>query len=318
LSGGTCLLFSGQSIQEAGFCRELWRIPAARRALDRLSPVLGEDLEWLTTESDEETLAQAGNAQRAIHAHHLGHLAALQERRPGLAGSVSGAAGHSVGVVAALVAAGSLSVEDSGRFVRERARAFADVCASLPEPSGLAAVTTESLADLEDELPAFPGLSIALENAPGKATVGGPIASLEELARVARREDWPVRVTLLKVAGPYHTPAFAPCGPRLSALLERLAVEPPSVPVFSGTTGRAETDPDAIRRFLSEQPFRKENHLAAIRVAWAAGCRRFVEASARPQPVTWVRDQLDDPEGLETFALSTEDLVTGDLPSWPT
>jgi [acyl-carrier-protein] S-malonyltransferase len=211
------------------------------------------------------------------------------------------------------VAAGSISVEDSGRFVRERARAFADVCAALPEPSGLAAVATESLADLEEELPAFRGLSIALENAPGKATVGGPIESLEELARVARREDWPVRVTLLKVAGPYHTPAFAPCGPRLAKLLAEIEVRPPKAPVFSGTTGRAETDPGSIRRFLAEQPYTKENHLAAIRAAWAAGCRRFLEAAAKPQPVTWVRDQLGDPESLEVVAIRTEDLEEVEL-----
>jgi [acyl-carrier-protein] S-malonyltransferase len=312
LSGGVCLLFSGQSIQETGFCRELWRIPAAKRTLERLSPALGEDLEWLTTEADEETLAQARNAQRAIHAHHLGHLAALQDLRPGL--ELCGAAGHSVGVVAALVAAGSMSIEDSGRFVRERARAFADVCASLPEPSGLAAVATESLADLEEELSAFPGLSIALVNSPGKATVGGPIASLEELSRVARREDWPVRVALLKVAGPYHTPAFAPCGPRLSALLSQITVARPRIPVFSGTTAKAEKEPDAIRSFLAQQPFRKENHLAAIRAAWDSGCRRFLEAAAKPQPVTWVRDQLGAPEGLETHAVTTEALTSGDLP----
>jgi [acyl-carrier-protein] S-malonyltransferase len=312
VNGGYCLLFSGQSIQQTGFCRELWQIPAARGVLERLLPVLGEDLEALTTTAGEDTLGAAGNAQRAIHAHHLGHLAALRALRPDL--SLSGAAGHSVGVVAALVAAGAMSVEDSGRFVAERARAFADVCASLPEPSGLAAVTTESVEDLEEELPAFRGLTIALENAPGKATVGGPIASLEELARVARREDWPVRVTPLKVAGPYHTDAFQPCGPRLARALETIRIDRPAIPVFSGTTGAAETDPERIRTFLAEQPFRRERHLAAIQAAWASGCRRFLEAAAKPQPVTWVRDQLAGPEGLETRAVTTEDLLGGELP----
>jgi [acyl-carrier-protein] S-malonyltransferase len=311
LTGVYCLLFSGQSVQREGMCRGLWSQPAAREILRRLTPRLGQDLEDLTTTADAETLALTGNAQRAIHAHHLGHWFAFGAHHPGV--ELDGAIGHSVGVVAALVAAEALSVEDSGAFVAERARAFSEVCASLPEEQGLAAVTTEDLEDVIAQLPRFPGVTLALSNAVGKGTIGGRLADLEAFARACRREGWPVRVTPLSVEGPYHTGAFAPCGPRLERFLAEIPIRPPRVPVFMGSSGRAETDPARIRELLARQPFTCERHLDAVRAAYARGCRRFLEVAQSPQPITWIGDQLVDEQGgllpgVTTTAVTTENL----------
>ncbi len=214
-------------------CVELWRYPAARSALERLSAVMGDDLEAITTRMPAEELLLTFHAQRAIHAHHVGHWLAFRAAHP--EAELAGAIGHSVGVVAALVAAEALSVEDSGFFVLERARAFADVCAKLPEPS-------------------------------------------------------------------------------LAAVLDRLTLRAPRVPVFMGTSGRSETDPDRIRRLLAEQPSTRERHLDAVRASYAAGCRVYLEVAARPQPIHWLSDQLVDEagaalSGVTTLALTTEDLV---------
>ena len=293
-------------------CVELWRYPAARSALERLSAVMGDDLEAITTRMPAEELLLTFHAQRAIHAHHVGHWLAFRAAHP--EAELAGAIGHSVGVVAALVAAEALSVEDSGFFVLERARAFADVCAKLPEPSGLAALATENLEDALDELAAFPRLSLALSNSVGKGVVGGPISELAAFAAKARAEGWPLRVQLLRVQGPYHTAAFAACREPLAAVLDRLTLRAPRVPVFMGTSGRSETDPDRIRRLLAEQPSTRERHLDAVRASYAAGCRVYLEVAARPQPIHWLSDQLVDEagaalSGVTTLALTTEDLA---------
>ena len=292
-------------------CRELWRHKAAREALERLTPVLGEDLEFVTTRMPSEELALTFHAQRAIHAHHVGHWLALKAAHPGL--ELSGAIGHSVGIASALVAAGALSVEDSGVFVAARARAFADVCAALPEPSGLAALSAENLDDALSEIAAFPRLTLALRNSVGKGAVGGPIADLEAFSARARHEGWPLRVQLLPVQGPYHTAAFEPCRQRLRVVLDRIALRAPDVPVFMGTSGRAETDPGRIRELLAAQPSACERHLDAVRASYAAGCRRYIEAAEKPQPIHWLSDQLVDEEGalmpgLEAVAVTTDEL----------
>lgn len=291
MSQKVCALFAGQSVQETGMGLELLKNPAAKAVIDRLKPSLGADLETLLTTMPEAELALTFNAQRAIHASHVAHWLAYRAARPGL--TLDGAIGHSMGVVAALVAADALTVEDSGVFIAARARAFSDCCKAFAEPMGLAAVSTDDFNDVVESAGEVDGVSVALWNTAGRGTLGGTLAALEAYSAKARAEDWPVKVKILKVEGPYHTAAFAPAKAALAATLEKITVKAPSVPVFMGTSGKAETDPARIKELLAEQTVACERHLDAVRAAHAAGCRTFVEVSFKPQPVTWLSDQLE-------------------------
>ena len=312
MSQKVCALFAGQSVQEAGMGVELLKKPAARAVVERLKPSLGADLEALLTTTPDETLALTFNAQRAIHASHLAHWIAYAAVNPGL--ELDGAIGHSMGVVAALVAAGALSVEDSGVFIAARAKAFSDCCKTFPEPMGLAAVSTDDFNDVVDSASEVPGVSVALWNTAGRGTLGGTMAALEAYAAKARAEDWPVKVKVLKVEGPYHTAAFAAAQAPMKAALDKIAVKAPKVPVFMGTSGKAETDPARIRELLLEQTVACERHLDAVRSAYAAGCRRFVEVSFKPQPVTWLGEQLLDAEGGKLPGFEAAPVLTAQLP----
>lgn len=312
MSRKVCALFAGQSVQEAGMGVELLKIPAARAVVERLKPSLGSDLEALLTSTPDPELALTFNAQRAIHASHVAHWLAWTAKNPDAV--LDGAIGHSMGVVAALVAAGALTVEDSGTFIAARARAFSDCCKGFPEPMGLAAASADDFNDIAESVSEVPGVSVALWNTAGRGTLGGTMAALEAYAQKARDEDWPVKVKILKVEGPYHTAAFAPAKAPLQKALETIEVRAPKVPVFMGTSGKAETDPARIRDLLAEQTVACERHLDAVRAAYAAGCRTFVEASFKPQPVTWLGEQLlgADGERLKDFtalAVTTAELA---------
>ncbi len=308
---GICLLFAGQSVQETGMCAELWKRKAAREVLERLAPCLGEDLEYLTTRMPEEELALTFNSQRAIHAHHLGHWFAYKAAHPDVV--LDGAIGHSMGIVAALVAAEAISVEDSGAFIRARAQAFSEVCKGFEAPMGLAAVSCEELAELFRELDGFPGVSLALHNTSRKAVLGGSLSDLEALARHAQSEGWPVRIRVLKVEGPYHTKAFSPCKEGLRKALSCVTISPPKVPVFMGTSGGREDDAERIRELLVEQADSSERHLEAVRSAYEHGCRRFLEVAYKPQPVTWISDQLLDEEGKPLPGVSVQAVRTEEI-----
>jgi [acyl-carrier-protein] S-malonyltransferase len=290
-----CAMFAGQSVQESGMGRALWKLPASREVLERLRPLLGEDLEAVMTTMPDPELALTFNAQRAIHACHVAGWAAYAAlKKPG---ELGGAIGHSMGVVAALVAAGAMSVEDSGAFIRARAQAFSDVCKTFQEPMGLAAVSTDSFVDVVEEVENVPGVSVALHNTIGRGTLGGASAALEAFARKAQDEDWPVKIKVLKVEGPYHTKAFTPCREALSRAAAKLKLTAPKCPVYMGTSGKAERDPERIRELLAAQADSPELHLSAVQAAYDAGCRRFVEVAYRPQPVTWLSDQLRAEDG---------------------
>ncbi len=301
-----CALFAGQSVQETGMGIELLRIPAARAIIERLKPSLGADLETLLTTMPEEPLALTFNAQRAIHASHVAHWLAYKAAHPTL--KLDGAIGHSMGVVAALVAAGALTVEDSGRFIASRARAFSDCCKDFTEPMGLAAVSSDDFGEVVESINEVRGISVALWNTAGRGTLGGTMAALQAYAAKARAEDWPVKVTLLKVEGPYHTAAFAPAQATLAAALQTIEVKAPSVPVFMGTSGKVETDPVRIKELLVVQTVACERHLDAVRAASTAGCRKFIEVSFKPQPVTWLSDQLEA-GSYTSVAVATADIA---------
>jgi len=306
-----CVMFAGQSVQAQGMCRELWNIPAARKILERLKPSLGDDLEHITTEMPGAQLALTCNSQRAIHAHHLGNWFAYQAKHPET--ELCGAIGHSMGVVAALVAAGAMSVEDSGAFIRARARAFRAVCQTFSEPQGMAAVIAKNLRGYKDKIEAWPGLSLALHNTQSKGTIGGMLSDILNFAAHAKKEGWPMKVMVLKVEGPYHTAAFAPCRPALKAALEKIAVQPPQVPVFMGTSGQAESSPARIKELLVEQADHMERHCDAVWAAYEHGCRDFLEVAYKPQPVTWLADQLVDQDGKPLPGLSGAGVKTEEL-----
>ena len=290
---------------------ELLKIPAARAAIERLKPSLGSDLEALLTTTPDEELARTADSQRAIHASHVAHWLAYKAAQPGV--ELDGAI-HSMGVVAALVAAEALGLEDSGRFIAARARAFADCCRDFSEPMGLAAVSAEDFNDVVESAGEVPGVSVALWNTVGRGTLGGTMAALEAYARKASAEDWPVKIKLLKVEGPYHTAAFEPAKAALRRALEAIEVRTPRAPVFMGTSGQAETDPARIKELLVEQATACERHLQAVRAAHAAGCRDFLEVSFKPQPVTWLGEQLVDADGAKLPGVAAHAVTTADIP----
>lgn len=310
MSEKVCALFAGQSVQETGMGVELLRRPAGRAAVERLKPSLGADLETLLTTTPEPELALTYNAQRAIHASHCAHWLAWRAANPGAV--LDGAVGHSMGVVAALVAAEALTLEDSGTFIAARAKAFSDCCKAFPEPMGLAAASSDDFNDVAESVSEVPGVSVALWNTIGRGTLGGTMAALNAYAAKAVAEDWPVKVKVLKVEGPYHTEAFAPARAALEKVLASIPLKAPRVPVFMGTSGKAETDPARIKSLLAEQTVACERHLDAVRAAYAAGCRTFVEVSFKPQPVTWLGEQLVGEDGarlpFEGRAVTTDQL----------
>ena len=306
-----CVMFAGQSVQERGMGKDILKIPAAKEILSRLKPFLGDDLEYLLTEMPDSELALTFNAQRAIHAHHLANYFAYKAAHPQL--SLNGAIGHSMGIVAALVAAESISVEDSGKFISARAKAFSEVCKTFTAPMGLASVSADDFKDVVDEVTHFAPISVALYNTKRRGVLGGTIAELENFAQKARAEDWPVRIKILKVEGPYHTKAFTPCCAELDRALSAIEIKPPKIPVFMGTSGQAEKDPERIRRLLSSQADSSELYLQAVESAYTAGCRDFIEIAYKPQPVTWISEQLISEDGALFEGVTASGIKTDDI-----
>jgi len=153
-------------------------------------------------------------------------------------------AGHSLGELTALVAAGALEPACGLRLAVHRGELMA--CASGARDEGMLAIlgaSDEQVMRLAREH----GVALANENAPGQVVLAGPTDLLRAASCDARGQG--VRAILLDVADAFHSPAMSAAVEPFRAALEAVEFDPPSVPVISGSTGRPFAD---VRAELAE------------------------------------------------------------------
>ena len=177
------------------------------------------------------------------------------------------AAGHSLGELAALAAAGVLTVEDALELVvlRGRLMAEADDTGSM---LALVGATTEQAA----EIAAHAGVTVANDNAPGQVVLSGPREALARAEEDAR--DHGRRVLPLNVAGAFHSPLMEPAVEPFRAALDETRIGEPRFPVVSCATSRPFTDVRAELAAALTSPVRWRETMLALH---EAGIRRYVE-----------------------------------------
>ncbi|WP_036518850.1 ACP S-malonyltransferase [Nocardioides sp. J54] len=214
----------GQGAQTPGFLSPWLEDPACAARLGWLSAVAGLDLAHHGTEADEDTIRDTKVAQPLLVASAL--LAAGR-----LGAAPAAVAGHSVGEIAAAVAAGVLSDEQAMVLVRERGRAMADAAAVTP--TGMTAVLggdrDEVLAAIEEH-----GLTPANDNGPGQVVAAGTLEQLEAFAAAAPKG---ARPRPLSVAGAFHSPHMAPAVDHVTALAAAVTVADARVPFITNSDG---------------------------------------------------------------------------------
>ena len=178
------------------------------------------------------------------------------------------AAGHSLGELGALAAAGVVSVEDALRLVvlRGRLMAEADDAGSMLALLGGTPDDARAIADAA-------GVTVANDNAPGQVVLSGDRDKLAEAEEAAR--EYGVRAMPLDVAGAFHSPAMEPAVAPFRAALDEVELGTPRFPVYSCSTAAPFTDVRAeLTSALTRPVLWRETFQAMI----AAGAEDFVEA----------------------------------------
>lgn len=287
-------LYAGNGAQWVGMGEALYAdTPVYATAFDRASEALaavgGVDPRRLRDDPAlEMRLAQSDAAQAFLFALQVGLTEALAAAglRP------AAVLGHSVGEVAAVWAAGALSLEDAARVVATRARAVAP----LHGTGGMAALLAS--ADEAEALIAQADLGgdvvVAAINSPRSVTVSGSTPGISAFAKEARRARLACRQ--LPVAYPYHGPAMETIREALIEGTAEIAPLPATLPLFSSVTGKrldgehasgpAPVDPMHWWR-NARQPVR---FLAGAQALVAAGAGSFVEIGPRPVLAGYLRE----------------------------
>jgi [acyl-carrier-protein] S-malonyltransferase len=180
-------------------------------------------------------------------------------------------AGHSLGELAALVAAGALSERDGLRLVVVRG-ALMQRAGEIDGDGGMLALIGAGAADHAHELAAALGLAVANDNSPQQVVLSGPRAALP--AAAARARELGLRPLKLPVSGAFHSPMMASAREQFEQALADTRFEQPSATVLSAVTARPFDD---VRVRLAEalvSPVRWRETLLALH---ARGVRRLIE-----------------------------------------
>ena len=279
------ILFPGQGSQ----------VPGMREQVERLRPDL---LEAASRELGEDPFERADEgthwAQPAIFCAALAGWSRLAtDVRPDVL------AGHSLGEIPALVAAGALTDADGLRLVAARGRLMHEAATAGP-PAGMLAVLGDR-GSFVPELARRHGLTVANDNAPGQLVLSGERSALEHAT--AELEGERLRTRLLKVNGGFHSPAMEPAAGPFRAALDAVDFGEPALPVFSCVTAEPFRDVrDELARALTS-PVRWREVLLALR---ARGVSRCIETGPGRVLTGLVRRTL---EGVEAEALKPAEVV---------
>jgi [acyl-carrier-protein] S-malonyltransferase len=251
---------------------EPWVSHAASKAvLEEASTAMGRDL--VVVCADERTLGTTEVLQPALLA--LGVAAYRVLEAEGC--TFAGAAGHSLGEFAALVAAGVLDLSSAVGIVAVRGREMQAAGETRPGAmTALLGTGQEEAARLCDEARDGDVLLVANENSPQQVVISGSVPAIERAEALAAPRR--IRAVRLKVAGAFHSPLMEPALAPLSAAIDAAPFAAPRFPVAANVTGELIQDAEELRALLKRHvvsPVRWERCARALR---SLGVEVFVEA----------------------------------------
>src|SRR5215212_9956945 len=181
-------------------------------------------------------------------------------------------AGHSLGEITALVAAGALAADDGLRLVAARGRFMQDAAEETGDGGMTAVRAREGNRETIAEVAAASDVAIANDNAPDQLVLSGAVTALDRAE--ADLKERGVRGKRLPVAGAFHSPLMEPAVEPFRAVVESVEFGEPRVPVMSCVTAQPfENISRELVRALTE-PVRWLDVLRALDVR---GVTEFVE-----------------------------------------
>jgi [acyl-carrier-protein] S-malonyltransferase len=294
-------LFPGQGSQTVGMGADVFETSAAARAVfEQVDAALDFRLSQLCFYGPEETLRETLHAQAAIVTVSLALLAALQEEIAArLASGVTASwnepfrpaftAGHSVGEYAALVASGSLTLEDAARLVRTRGQLMQREATACP--GSMAAIiamdegalrevcqeaTVRASSGRTGEHPGVGQVAIANYNAPGQIVISGERQALE-LAMELAKERGAKKVMPLAVSGAFHSPVMQPATAGLAQAIEQTPVRDAQIPLLGNIAAVPLSSTQEIRAELAQQIAAPVQWIRSIEYLVSAGITTVVE-----------------------------------------
>jgi len=277
----TAFLFPGQGSQAPGMGRDLSeKYSIARETFDEADEILGFSLSGLMWSDEADQLNDTVNTQPALFVHSIAALRVFAEYAPDF--RPAAVAGHSLGELSALTAAGALSFARGLRLVRRRGELMKR--AGEIAPGGMAAILGLDIPTLEkvcaeasrvDEI-----VEVANDNCPGQVVISGARPALERALDLAK-ESGARRAMPLAVSIAAHSPLMAVVQTEFTEALANAFLTEASQPVVGNVTALPLSIVDEIHADLHAQLTSRVRWTESIQYMISQGVNTFVELGSR-------------------------------------
>ena len=267
-------VFPGQGSQFVGMGKDLYdNNEKAKELFEKANEILGFRITDIMFEGTDEELTQTKVTQPAVFLHSvISALCLGDEFAPTMV------AGHSLGELSALVAAGALSFEDGVKLVSARAIAMQKACEAAPGTmAAVIGLPDEKIEEICAEVSTDGNIVVAANyNCPGQLVISGNVdainAACEKLKAAGANRALP-----LKVGGAFHSPLMQPAKEELEKAIKATTFSEPKCPVYQNVDAQPHTDPAEIQANLIAQLTSSVRWTASVQNMIKAGANDFTE-----------------------------------------
>ena len=264
-------IFPGQGAQFTGMGLDLYNnFQMAHELFEKANKILGFRITDIMFEGTADQLKQTNVTQPAIFLHSV-----ILAKVLGNSFQPEMVAGHSLGELSALVAAGVLSFEDGLQLVSKRAKAMQKACEIMP--STMAAVLGLEDQVVEEVCDVVDGVVVAANyNCPGQLVISGEVSAIGTACELLK-EKGARRALVLPVGGAFHSPMMEPAREELAAAIKETQFNEPACPVYQNVPASAVTSATEIKENLMKQLTAPVKWTQSIQSMIADGGTQFIE-----------------------------------------
>ena len=238
-------VFPGQGSQKTGMADPVLTLPGAQERFDLASELLGRDLlaicrGEISDAADPSDLNDTRNTQPALFVVESLIVDELlrQSRAPDLV------AGHSLGELVALYAAGVFDAATGLELMQRRSELMANAGGGA-----MTAVIGFDRSELEELVSATQGVVIANDNSDAQVVLSGSPDAVSSVSEALSCK----RAIPLAVSGAFHSPFMAKAADAFATHLDGLSFQDARFPVLSNTDPTPSLDSAELKQRLRQQ-----------------------------------------------------------------